>query len=473
MGFSSLVFIFIFLPISIAGNFILSKITRNNQFHHIYLILISLIFYWFGAGPEDLKILVFLTLLNYLLGYIIRTHHSAKAMQIGVLINTFILIYFKYPQKIFHLLGNADHLPKIIMPLGISFIIFHCISYLVDLYNNQQLQINHSEAEHFFNFAFYVLFFPKLLQGPIVCYDDFTALANSKKLNIDRFSEGIEKFISGLAKKVLLADELNIILVEISSLTAVDTISSWLIVILFGLRLYFDFSGYSTMAQGIALMLGYQLPNNFDRPYLSCSITEFWQRWHISLGHWLKKYVYIPLGGNRKGNVFLNLFLVFVISGLWHGNTKLYVLWGIAHGLMIVIERSKFYQKIDLHKTISRILGRSWTLFYVFVGWMCFYLPSFNAFYIFIKQLIGIKTSDLPVYFSYLYFLDTKTICLLIISIGLIIFSGTKMYQTLSNKLSSCKTGYFVKMFVLMILFILSFISINVNTYTPFIYFQY
>ena len=345
MGFSSLVFIFIFLPISIAGNFILSKITRNNQFHHIYLTLISLAFYWLGASLKDIKALILLVLINYLFGYIIRTNHSQKAMQIGIILNTFILVYFKYPQKIFSLLGNVDHSPEVIMPLGISFIIFHCISYLVDLYNNQQSQINHSESKHFFNFAFYVLFFPKLLQGPIVCYDDFTALANNRKLDIDRFSDGIEKFIIGLAKKVLLADELNIILVEISGLTAVDTVSSWLIVILFGLRLYYDFSGYSTMAQGIALMLGYQLPNNFDRPYLSCSITEFWQRWHITLGYWLKKYVYIPLGGNRKGNVFLNLFLVFVISGLWHGNTELYVLWGMAHGLMIVIERSTFYRK--------------------------------------------------------------------------------------------------------------------------------
>ena len=197
-------------------------------------------------------------------------------------------------------------------------------------------QDTHSELDQFINASLYILFFPKLLQGPITRYKDFSQYLSDRNTNLDSISIGLEKFIIGLSKKVLLADELNVILMDIGVSLNIDTGTAWLMVLVYGLRIYFDFAGYSDMALGIAQMFGIYLPKNFDKPYLSGSITEFWNRWHISLGNWLKHYVYFPLGGNRKGNVFLNLFVVFVISGLWHGNTKLYLYWGVAHGLMVV-----------------------------------------------------------------------------------------------------------------------------------------
>jgi len=465
------------MPIVIIGNIFLEKICKNIRVKNIYLIIASLIFYWFGGSSTEISLIVFLVIANYYFGYLIRTKKSKSILATGVLLNVLILIYFKYPQQIFAVLGNPSSEVSILMPLGISFIIFHCISYLIDIYNSftseEGSKIEISELDHFINSTLYFLFFPKLLQGPITLFRDFQPFLNSRKFNYETISLGLERFIIGLSKKVLLADELFMILEDVGMTFNIDTPTAWLVVLVYGLRLYFDFSGYSDMALGVGQMLGVYLPENFNKPYLSRSISEFWNRWHMSLGNWFTNYIYIPLGGNRSGNVFVNLFTIFVISGLWHGNTSLYFLWGVAHGVLVAIERSSIYQKIDFSKSVNKIIGHLFTLFFVFIGWMCFYLPDLDTFKIFVKRLIGVSSDVEQIYFSFQYFLDKKTIMLLIISIVGIVLTNTEFFKNLKNKSNNQPALYLVKVAVLLLLFILSFWGMNVNSYTPFIYFQY
>ena len=482
MGFSTITFVFFFFPITVLGNVCIEKLTKNTRIRNVYLIFISLIFYWFGAKKSDITLILFLVIFNYFLGYLLRNNQSKNILSFGVILNVAILFYFKYPRQIFSALGNTNNEINVVMPLGISFIIFHCISYLVDMYSeyieNQDstIMINldtHSEWDQFINASLYILFFPKLLQGPITRYKDFSQYLSDRNTNLDSISIGLEKFIIGLSKKVLLADELNVILTDIGVSLNIDTGTAWLMVLVYGLRIYFDFAGYSDMALGIAQMFGIYLPKNFDKPYLSGSITEFWNRWHISLGNWLKHYVYFPLGGNRKGNVFLNLFVVFVISGLWHGNTKLYLYWGVAHGLMVVLERTKAYKKIDFSKIPAKIFGHFYTILIVFLGWMCFYLPDFSRFLLLIKKLLWIPVEGESVTFTFQYYWDRKTILILLFSILGIIFSSTKASNKLKIKSEEKSFLYLGKILILIALFVFCFAGMNVNTYTPFIYFQY
>lgn len=482
MGFSTITFIFIFFPVSILGNLCIEKLSKSTRIRNLYLVLVSLAFYLLGASPSDIKLILLLIISNYFLGYLLRNKKSRSIVAIGVILDVAVLVYYKYPQQIFSFFGNANQGLNVIMPLGISFIIFHCISYLIDLYSavntgkeSDSMIINgsYSELDEFLNASLYVLFFPKLIQGPITQYTDFRQYLGLRKTNINNLTKGLERFIIGLSKKVLIADELNTILTDIGMSLNIDSGTAWLIVVTYGLRIFYDFAGYSDMAIGIAQMLGVSLPENFDKPYLSSSISEFWDRWHMSLGKWLRQYVYFPLGGNRHGNVFLNLFVVFLVSGLWHGNTKLYLLWGIAHGLVVVLERTKIYRKIDFSKTTAKIFGHFYTLLVVFFGWMCFYLPNVSSFLLLMKKLFWIPTENKVLNFTFWYYWDKKTIFILLIAILGVVLSSTRFFNKLKLQTNEKPIFYFGKIVILIVLFIFCFMGMNVNTYTPFIYFQY
>lgn len=292
---------------------------------NLYLCCISLVFYWWGDVEEyNTKIIIMLILVNYFLSYLIRTNINRNARMISailaVVFDCFVLVRFKYPTLIF----ESNSVDELIFPLGISFIIFHCISYIVDVYKNE-VKSENTECVEFVNFALYVLFFPKLTQGPIVQYNDMKDEVMDRTVDSDKLCDGISRFVLGLSKKVLLADTFGNTLSQINSEIYIDTPTAWLSMILFGMQLYFDFSGCSDMALGLAKMFGFNFKENFDFPYISTSISEFWRRWHMSLGAWFRKYIYIPLGGNRTGNVYINLFIVFFVTGIWHGNTAIYV----------------------------------------------------------------------------------------------------------------------------------------------------
>lgn len=268
---------------------------------NLYLCCISLAFYWWGDVEEyNTKIIIMLILVNYFLSYLIRTNINRNARMISailaVVFDCFVLVRFKYPTLIF----ESNSVDELIFPLGISFIILHCISYIVDVYKNE-VKSENTECVEFVNFALYVLFFPKLTQGPIVQYNDMKDEVMDRTVDSDKLCDGISRFVLGLSKKVLLADTFGNTLSQINSEIYIDTPTAWLSMILFGMQLYFDF------------------------PYISTSISEFWRRWHMSLGAWFRKYIYIPLGGNRTGNVYINLFIVFFVTGIWHGNTAIYV----------------------------------------------------------------------------------------------------------------------------------------------------
>lgn len=413
MGFSSIGFIFFFLPLVLGLYALLWRAFKSVQVQNIFLIVTSLFFYRWGlSSAEGFRILLLLLVGNYLFTLLVRKTKAKGAVFLGVLFNVGLLVFYKYPEPIASLMQNGLT-NEIIFPLGLSFIVFHAISYVVDTYKEPERVQN--EWQEVIDLSLYLLFFPKLLQGPIVPFHQMKEKLRSRSFTLEGVSYGMERFLIGLGKKVLLADEMGVILGDITASSAIDTPTAWIAVLLFGLQLYFDFSGYSDMAIGLGSCFEFPIAENFNFPYISTSIGEFWRRWHISLGAWFRNYVYIPLGGNRKGNVYFNLLIVFLLTGIWHGNTVIYVLWGLLHGVLIVIERTPVYKRVPWHKPIGKALGILYTNLFVFVGWLCFRLADVHELKAYLKIMLGKTAEYIP--FTWNYFLDAKALVLLLGSI--------------------------------------------------------
>lgn len=328
-----------------------------------------------------------------------------------------------------------------------------------------------NEFRVFTNFSTYILFFPKLIQGPIVSYNDMKNELENRHINLDMVSSGVSRFIIGLSKKVLLADSFGNSLVLINRANVIDTPTAWLSVLLYGLQLYFDFSGYSDMAIGLSKMVGFNYKENFNFPYISTSVSEFWRRWHISLGAWFRNYVYIPLGGNRTGSVYVNLFIVFLLTGIWHGNTWIYVCWGVAMGIAVLIERTEIYNKIMKKLPCFKVIGWIYTMLFVFIGWTCFRVKYVSDFIEFAKVLCGGGTGELT--FTWRFFLTGKITFLIIIScIGMWAFSRKRIISFI-DRYSNNVAAEGLKCFLLLFMFVLCFVAIVSNGYTPFLYFQF
>lgn len=316
-----------------------------------------------------------------------------------------------------------------------------------------------------------MLFFPKLFQGPIVRWKDFSAPLADRRVGFDRFEAGLERFLIGLGKKILLADEFGHMLSSFPSAGAMDVPTAWIGMILFAMQMYFDFSGYSDMAIGLARFFGFELSENFNHPYTSSSITEFWRRWHISLGAWFREYVYIPLGGNRRGNVYVNLLIVFVLTGLWHGNAPVYLLWGLWHAMFILFERTPLYRRLRENIPGRKYFGWLYTTFAVFFGWLCFRYESVSQLVLYLKSMFGATTGTLS--YTWQYFYDKKTLFYLAASIfGLFVFSRPKL-QHLWQRWQEHPAGQLAKYILLLLIAVLCYIGASFNTYTPFLYFQY
>ncbi len=381
MSFSSYIFILLFLPISIIGYFLVGK-SKNTRISNIYLIILSLIFLFYGFNWAAVITLIISILFNYGISIQLNKTKQPKALlAFGIIINVAALIIFKYTNNIsyyFDLLFNNDYVAKnIILPLGISFYTFQQISFLVDAYRKEIPQYS------FIDYVCYVAFFPKIISGPIIRHEEMLPqLQNNERLvfNWENFSKGLYRFAIGLAKKVLIADVLaSAVTLTFNNSSSFYCINTMIGVLSFTLQLYFDFSGYCDMAIGISKMMNINIPENFNSPYKALNIKDFWNRWHITLTKFLTKYIYIPLGGNRKGTfrTYVNILIIFVISGLWHGSDIIlpFLLWGLMHGFASVIYRL-FNKKIDKFNPVV-----NWLLTFSFVAlsWIPFRSQSLGV----------------------------------------------------------------------------------------------
>ena len=390
MVFSSLLFLFRFLPLFLALYFAAPKRLRNT-----ILFIGSLIFYGWGE-PVYISLLLFSTLVDFIHGKLVGSFKekgnltAAKwVVASSAVINLSLLIVFKYTdffiRSFNELTGSSVPLLGLALPIGISFYTFQTMSYTIDVYRGEAPVQN-----NLISFGAYVSMFPQLIAGPIVRYQDIALELNCRQENLEQFVLGIRLFIIGLGKKVLLANQTGALWTEISAILPQERsiLMVWIGILAFSFQIYFDFSGYSDMAVGMGHMLGFRFPDNFRYPYISKSITEFWRRWHISLGTWFKEYVYIPLGGNRNGRLLQvrNILIVWLLTGIWHGANLNFLLWGLYFGILLLLE--KFVFKNWLNRLPSWIQHIYACLLVIF-GWVLFAFEDMNAGFAYLLQMVG------------------------------------------------------------------------------------
>ncbi len=474
MVFPSISFLFLFFPL-----FLL--VYALFPYRNLTILVFSLAFYIWGEGAYVVLLLTTVAL-NYFIGLKIDNAHSlAQNKKVrfwlfaGVAGNLVILFYYKYFGFVVNTIMGMDltagEVP--VLPLGISFFIFQSISYLVDVFRKQA-----RPADSISDLALYITMFPQLVAGPIVRYSSISDSIKNRTIDFLKIRDGIFLFVGGLSQKVIIANSAGEIANIVFSLPyeKVTSAVAWIGSTAYTLQIFFDFSGYSTMAIGIGLMMGFTFPANFNYPYISKSITEFWQRWHISLSSWFRDYLYIPLGGNRKGRVrtYCNLFIVFLLCGLWHGAAWTFVVWGIYHGVLLILER--LFIKDFLARSPS-VLCHVYTLLFVIVGWTLFRADNFQQAWIFIHALFGTGNGEFPA--ELVSVLNKENI--LYCSIGILL--ATPFLPCLLEKFSvipltqehlkySYKKLSIMSMFTLM-LAILCVIYIYAGTYNPFIYFRF
>lgn len=374
MVFSSLVFMFAYLPITLLAYYLVPRQGRN-----IFLFIVNLIFYGWGE-PKLVLLMVFNIFFNYIGGWLVDKYRAdAKKKKLFLILTCVldigILAVFKYTGMITETLNMLPFLNipelQISLPIGISFYTFQTMSYVIDVYRDDA-----PVSKNFINFGTYVALFPQLIAGPIVRYRDVAEQLVNRRETLEMFTRGVKLFMVGLAKKVIIANTMGTLTTNIFATTDENgVVGTWVGMIAYTFQIYFDFSGYSDMACGLGNMLGFEFLKNFNYPYIAKSITDFWRRWHISLSTWFKEYVYIPLGGNRKGvkRQILNLLIVWGLTGLWHGAAYNFVLWGLYYGLLLILE--KFVLKKFLDRLPS-FVQHIYTLFIVIIGWGLFYFTD-------------------------------------------------------------------------------------------------
>ena len=478
MVFSSATFIFMFLPITLMLYFVAYKMKKTGLLN-LVLLLASIVFYGWG-GTTYLLILIAVVAISYFLTILMSNATKYKTVLLILILSIDLgnLFYFKYfnffvsnTQNIanhFNLSIFSDFV-EIVLPIGISFYTFQILSYVIDLYR-KEIKVQ----KNIINLALYVSFFPQLIAGPIVKYKDIEKEISDRKTSLELFASGVKKFVYGLGKKVIFANSLALVVDSIYAynVAELNTPIVWLAAISYTLQIYFDFSGYSDMAIGLGRMFGFHFQENFNLPYISQSITEFWRRWHISLSTWFKQYLYIPLGGNRKGKIrtYINLLVVFFATGLWHGASWNFVVWGgLFYGSILVIERLFLKNILDNNK--HKILNSIYVLLIVIIGWVIFRADGLRHALSLIKMMFSFdfKTTYvlLPTYFS------IKEIIIIILSIFLCGF-GHNIVEKLKCK-DKLKKIYEDKLeiFVIILILAISITELVSSTYNPFIYFRF
>jgi len=403
MVFSSISFMFYYLPVVLAIYYIVPSKWRN-----IWLFAVNIIFYGW-TEPVYILLMLFCITVTYVHGILIhnnqRNKKTARKLLISnTAINLAVLIFFKYSDMIINTLNHIPALSflrplKLSLPIGISFYIFQTISYAIDIYRNDA-----KVQKNFITFGTFVSLFPQILSGPITRYKDIASQMDSRRYSFTEFAYGIRRFAVGLAKKVLIANNIGALwnIYSVKSPGELTMLGSWMGILAFSLQLYFDFSGYSDMAVGIGHMLGFKLAENFNYPYISKSITEFWRRWHMSLGSWFRDYVYIPLGGNRKGIVkqIFNLLVVWALTGIWHGANWTFLLWGLYYAVFLILEKLFLLRAFE---RVPSIFTRIYTLLIVICGWVFFQLESVEQCAVYFKSMSGIGSAGFAVSSDFYY----------------------------------------------------------------------
>ena len=469
MLFSSMTFIFLFLPILCTLYLGINKFLHQTKYKNYLLLLASIFFYAWGE-PRYVIIMLITIVINYIGALCLDkfSTHKKSILTLTVLADLSFLIYFKYFNFIvdnLNTLFTSDfNFIQVVMPIGISFYTFQAMSYLVDVYRGTvEVQKNISKL------ALYICLFPQLIAGPIVQYADITDQIEDRTENFDKVVYGIKRFIMGLAKKVLLANTLGVMADKIFD-TPVEAFSpaiAWMGALAYSFQLFYDFSGYSDMAIGLGSIFGFKFLENFNYPYISKSITEFWRRWHISLSSWFKNYVYIPLGGNRKGpeHTYFNLFIVFLATGIWHGASWNFVVWGLWHGLFIIIEKLTNWHQI-MNKKIAP-LQHAITLLIVIIGWVMFRSENLSYGLKYIQNMFGNLKGINPAY-TIDYYLNNVEVIAFITAILCMMPIFKNCVDTPKNKWIHIGLNLWI-----MTLFLLSVSSIAASTYNPFIYFRF
>lgn len=462
MIFSSIPFLYYFLPLVFICYFCVPFQWKNTV-----LLLFSLLFYSWGE-PKYIILMVLSILFGYAEGILIEKKAGCRFILFGACcIHLGLLFYFKYTDffiENINSLGFSIPLANIALPIGISFYTFQILSYLADVYRGDC-----KAQKNLISFGAYVSMFPQLIAGPIVRYKDIAAQLNKREHSINQAAIGIRKFIFGLSKKVLLANTLG----ELCSLFQASTDRSilyyWLYAIAFSLQIYFDFSGYSDMAVGLGKIFGFQFPDNFHYPYISKSITEFWRRWHITLGSWFRDYVYIPLGGNRvkKSRWFFNLTVVWFLTGLWHGASWNFVLWGMMFAVLLVLEKQGFSAFLQKHPMLSHI----YVTLTIIVSFVIFNASSIYEAFESLKVMF--TGANLPLISNeFLYYLKSYSLIIVLAVIG-----ATPIAKIIVEKLQSNVTGKRILNILEPILLIVLMIIINAyliqDSYNPFLYFRF
>ncbi|MGI1658567.1 MAG: MBOAT family O-acyltransferase [Desulfitobacterium sp.] len=473
MVFSSPIFIFLFLPIVLAVYFIL-----DNRYRNTFLLAASLIFYAWGE-PRFVLVMISSIMLNYVFGIWVAstTRFKKFIVVLAVVTNLGLLVFFKYTNFIFANLNPIFHnnltMLNIALPLGISFYTFHSLSYVIDVYRQKC-----NPQRKFTDLALYITFFPQLVAGPIIRYHDIKAQLRTRTVDEATFAYGVNRFIIGLGKKMLLANPTGLIADQIFSIpfNQLSPSVAWLGIICYTLQIYFDFSGYSDMAIGLAKMFGFTFLENFNYPYISKSIREFWQRWHISLSNWFRDYLYIPLGGNRKTKTrtYINLGIVFLVTGVWHGASWNFVVWGLYHGSFMIIERVGWGKILE---RLSSPIQHLYAIVIVMIGWVFFRSDSLTAAITYLNTMFGLNQIIVQVY-DLSSFLNPLNSTILIFAI-LSSFGFFKYLTIKIRNIAESKPLFFTCLIDLAYLFLLGIIILKSvmelasNTYNPFIYFRF
>lgn len=466
MLFSSVTFLFYFLPIVLTLYFLV-----KDKYKNYILLLFSLIFYAWG-GISYFPLLIVSIIINYIMGLFIDKYKDEKnkkkaVLIISIFINLLFLGIFKYSNfvvdNINMIFNQAIEIPVIALPIGISFYTFQAMSYVIDVYRGDG-----KVQKNVFNLALYISMFPQLVAGPIVRYETVDEQIKKRTINFEKFNEGMERFIGGLFKKVIISNGVGELSVAIYALnnSEMTVLTAWLGAIGYTLQIFFDFSGYSDMAIGLGKMFGFDFLENFNYPYISKTVGEFWRRWHISLGSWFRDYIYIPLGGNRVKEilVYRNLLIVWAVTGLWHGASWNFIVWGLYFGAFIMLER-KFLGKAL--KKMPKIISHIYLLLIVIVGWVLFSKPTLGQAMEYIGIMFGSGNYALFNGYTKFFFNQYFFEILMAVVLSMPVIEFLRRYEWVDKSIKIVKPIVLIGIFIITILYLVN------STFNPFIYFNF
>ena len=470
MVFSSLIFLFAYLAVTLVLYYVVPFKARNAV-----LFAVSLVFYGWGE-PKYIVVMLFSILVAYIFGFFVGKYRESAPKKartyliVSVILNLSALLFFKYANffienlALIPGLGGLEPIEGLKLPVGISFYTFQIKSYTIDVYRGDA-----RVQRRIVPFGTYVTLFPQLIAGPIVRYSDVDEQLTYRKETVDKFASGVQRFCAGLAKKVLLADTVYVLLNYYHEAFAFEqtVLGAWLIVILYTFQIYFDFSGYSDMAIGLGRMLGFEFLENFNYPYVSKSITEFWRRWHISLSTWFREYVYIPLGGNRKGKLrqYRNIAVVWLLTGFWHGASWNFLLWGAYFAVLLIVE------KLFLYKWLQKapaVLAHIYTMFFVCISWLIFYFTDLGEGLTCLKAMFGVGVSSFAtptVVYDLLRYLPLLAVCVLAATP-----LPKRIFDALKNRFVTMR---YAQVLLLAGAFLVITAYLVDSTFSPFLYYRF